>query len=104
MSKQGARKIYSKNEYIILAVSNGYIVYNTDKKFEEGHTHLESYNMAKTIIDNCMKHKRPKTNNLYLIISHIRVSNDDKYIQLLTEMLAAKKDKGKKVYKNRSNI
>ena len=103
MSADNARKIYSKDKYIILQVSNGYIVYNTNKKFEEGHTHLESYNMAKTIINNCIHKKRPKTDNLYLITSHIRVSDDVKYIQVLNEMLAAKKNKGKKIYRNRSN-
>ena len=35
--------------------------------------------MSKTIINNCINKKTPKTNNLYLLESHIRISNDDKY-------------------------
>ena len=46
----GAEKVYEKKEYIILKVKKGYIVYNTKKEFENGHTHLQSFEMSKTII------------------------------------------------------
>ena len=51
--------------------------------------------MSKTVINNNIRKKRPKTHNIYLIESHIRVSNDEKYKQILEEMLEAKKDKTK---------
>ena len=91
----GAEKIYERKEYIILKVKRGYIVYNTKKEFEHGHTHLQSFEMSKTIIDNSIRKKRPKTNNIYLIESHIRVTNDSKYKQVLEELIEAKKDKTK---------
>ena len=99
----GAEKIYERKEYIILRVKKGYIVYNTKKNFENGHTHLQSFEMSKTLIDNIIRKKRPKTNNTYLIESHIRVTKDSKYKQILEEMLEAKKNKTKdKKYHNRS--
>ena len=99
----GAEKIYERKEYIILRVKKGYIVYNTKKNFENGHTHLQSFEMSKTLIDNIIRKKRPKTNNTYLIESHIRVTKDSKYKQILEEMLEAKKNKTKdKKYNNRS--
>ena len=52
----GAEKIYERKEYIILRVKRGYIVYNTRKNFENGHTHLQSFEMSKTIIDNSISH------------------------------------------------
>lgn len=91
----GASKIYQKKEYIILKVKKGYIVYNTKKEFENGHTHLHSFEMSKTIIDNSINKKRPKTNNLYLLESHIRVTNDSKYKRLLQEILSAKSNRSK---------
>ena len=98
-----AEKIYERKEYIILRVKKGYIVYNTKKNFENGHTHLQSFEMSKTLIDNIIRKKRPKTNNTYLIESHIRVTKDSKYKQILEEMLEAKKNKTKdKKYHNRS--
>ena len=54
---QDAPKVYERKEYIVLKVNNGYIVYNTHKEFAEGHTHLKSFSMAKTLIDNCIKKK-----------------------------------------------
>ncbi|MDU4862946.1 MAG: hypothetical protein E6356_14795 [Terrisporobacter othiniensis] len=99
----GAEKVYERKEYIILKVKKGYIVYNTKKVFENGHTHLQSFEMSKTIIDNSIRKKRPKTNNIYLIESHIRVTNDSKYKQTLEELVEAKKDKTKdNKYHNRS--
>ncbi|MDB2050478.1 hypothetical protein, partial [Clostridium perfringens] len=89
----GAKKVYSRKEYIILAVKKGYIVYNTLKPFEKSHTHLRSFNMSKTIIENCINKRTPKTNNLYLLESHVRVSNDDKYIRMIEELIEAKRDK-----------
>lgn len=91
----GAEKIYERKEYIILRVKKGYIVYNTKKNFENGHTHLQSFEMSKTIIDNIIRKKRPKTNNIYLIESHIRVTNDSKYKKILEEILESKKNKTK---------
>ena len=89
----GAEKIYEREGYIILRVKRGYIVYNTKKNFKNGHTHIQSFDMAKTIIDNNIRKKRPKTNSIYLIESHIRVTNDSKYKKMLEELLASKEDR-----------
>ena len=101
-----SQKVYTKEHFIILKVQSGkkvgYIAYNTRKEWEEGHTHLQSFNMAKTIIDNVLKHKRPKTKNLYLLQSHIRLSDSPEYDKLIREMIDAKKRKRKPGYRNRS--
>lgn len=99
----GAEKIYEREGYIILRVKRGYIVYNTKKNFKNGHTHIQSFDMAKTIIDNNIRKKRPKTNSIYLIESHIRVTNDSKYKTMLEELLASKEDRTKdNKYHNRN--
>ena len=99
----GAEKIYEREGYIILRVKRGYIVYNTKKNFKNGHTHIQSFDMAKTIIDNSIRKKRPKTNSIYLIESHIRVTNDSKYKKMLEELLASKEDRTKdNKYHNRN--
>ena len=103
---ESSQKVYEKGEFIILKVHSGkkigYIAYNTKKEWENGHTHLESFDMAKTIISTVIQRKKPKTTNLYLIKSHARLSNDEKYIQFIEELIDAKKSKGKQVYRNRS--
>ena len=99
----GAEKIYEREGYIILRVKRGYILYNTKKNFKNGHTHIQSFDMAKTIIDNNIRKKRPKTNSIYLIESHIRVTNDSKYKKMLEELLASKEDRTKdNKYHNRN--
>ena len=97
---EGAKKIYQKREYIILKMKKGFIVYNTKKVFSEGHSHLNSFNMAKVVIDNCIKKKKPRTDSLYLLKSHVRVSNDDKYKIFIEELINAKKGNKKLKYRN----
>lgn len=101
-----SQKVYEKEHFIILKVKSGkkigYIAYNTKKEWEEGHTHLESFNMAKTIIDNVIKHKKPKTKNVYLLYSHIRLSDDISYINFIHSIIYAKKNKTRQVYINRT--
>ena len=99
---EGAKKVYERKEYIILAVKKGYVVYNTEKPFAIGHSHIYGFEMAKTIIDNCIKKKMPKTRNLYLLSSHARVSNDEKYIRLVEELIEVRKSKDINKYRNRS--
>ena len=99
-----SQKVYEKEHYIILKVKSGkkvgYIAYNTRKEWEDGHTHLESFNMAKTIIDNVIKHKKPKTKNLYLLQSHIRLTDNPSYVKFINEIIDAKKNKKKVNYHN----
>ena len=101
-----SQKVYEKENYIILKVNSGkkvgYIAYNTKKEWENGHTHLDSFDMAKTIISNVIKHKKPKTKNLYLIRSHARLSDDPAYVRYIEELITTKKAKGKQEYRNRT--
>ena len=98
----GAKKVFERKEYIILAVKKGYVVYNRDKDFDEGHSHIYGFNVAKTVIDNCIRKKMPKTRNLYLLSSHIRISTDDKYINMIEELIEVKESKDKLKYRNKN--
>lgn len=101
-----SQKVYEKEYFVILKVNSGnkvgFIAYNTRKEWKDGHTHLDSFDMAKTIISNVLKHKKPKTKNLYLIRSHARLSDDPAYVRFIEDLIAAKKSKGKHVYRNRN--
>ena len=101
-----SQKIYEKDKFVILKVHSnkkvGYIVYNTQKEWKDGHTHLDSFNMAKTIISNVLNHKKPKTSNMYLLKSHIRLSDDESYIKFIEELMTVKKSKQKQEYRNRT--
>lgn len=99
-----SQKIYEKNQFIILKVKSknkvGFIVYNKNKTWDTGHTHLNSLEMAKTIIKDVIKNKKPKTTNTYLLRSHIRLSENEKYISYLEQLIEVRSNKSYKNYLN----
>lgn len=80
------RKIYTRKEYSIYSVSDGFIIHNTKKRFDKGHTHVRSYHKAKSIIDLAIRKKIPSTLKSWEIKSLIRIGNDEKYINKLKEI------------------
>lgn len=91
-------KIYERKSYIIIKVNNGFIVYNTNKVFDNGHTHLHNYNMCKTLIDCSINKKFPKTRNHYLLESLIRISDDEVFCTKVRELIDTRNQKGKEKY------
>lgn len=75
------KKVYAKNEYVILYSehNNNYTVYNTKKEWENGHTHINSFKQAQYLIDCCIKYKVPDKTNKYFLVSLTRITNDKKY-------------------------
>lgn len=84
----GSRKIYQRKEYAIYKVKRGYIIHNTKKKFEEGHTHVYNYNKAKSLIDLAVRRKLPNTPKKWEIECLLRILTDDDYISELKEIYA----------------
>ena len=93
-------KVNEISPYIVFIKDDGYILYNSEKEFIEGHTHLKSLKMAKDIINNCKLKKKPKGSNMYLLISHTKVSNDATYINYIKSLIDVKKSKGNRNYCN----
>ena len=89
-------KIYEKKEFMIFQVKEGYVVYNTKKSFQEGHTHLKHFEAAKTAIDLVINKKIPRSTHSYYLTSLIRLSVDDNYIDKINELIEVRVQKGKK--------
>ncbi len=89
-------KIFERKEFIIFQVKEGYIAYNTKKAFKDGHTHLKHFNAAKKAIDLVINKKTPKSTNVYYLISLIRLTNDDSYVEKINELIDVRNKKGKK--------
>ena len=81
--------IYSKKGYNIYRLKPGaFIVHNTNKPFESGHTHINNYNVAKYVIDMSSNKIIPKKHlSKYLLQSIIRISSDKQYITELQKLL-----------------
>ena len=80
--------IYQKGSFAVYKMDIGFIVHNTDYDFESAHTHLNSFNMCMSVIDNCLKHKKPKTKNRYILESHKRICKDEKYYNFIEQLMA----------------
>lgn len=84
--QQGARRIFQRKEYSIYKVKRGYIVHNTNKEFRIGHTHVRSFNKAKSIVDLAIRKKLPNTPRRWEIESLIRVTNNNTYRNKLRDL------------------
>lgn len=89
---------------IIKPSSGGFLVINLTKVnkygFEKAHTHIKSKMVARTIKNNVMYNRFPKTRNQYLLTSHIRVSNNENYIKKIEQLIDTRKNKGNQKYVN----
>lgn len=75
-------RVYKLKQYAIYSnYDGGFIIHNTKKKFEEGHTHLKNYNTAVYLIKLSFHKRIPNHLSEYLIDSLIRISDDPKYIE-----------------------
>jgi len=103
-------QIYKKDKFIIVPFfkknsSTEYMIVNTEKQKRKGfklsHTHIKSFKMGKYLIELAI-HKRINNGlSPYLLRSIIRITDDQKFTEDLEELIAVKKQKGKKLgYRN----
>jgi len=89
---------------IIKPSCGGFLVINLTKVnrygFEKAHTHIRSKMIAKTIKNNVLHDRFPKTRNEYLLTSHIRVSSNENYIKKIEQLINTRKNKGAQKYVN----
>lgn len=77
-------KIYKQKNFSLYSnFDNGFIIHNTYKPFEKGHTHLNNYHTARYLIKLAYHGIVPSHLSIYLIDSLIRISIDDEYIRRL---------------------
>lgn len=84
--------LYSKGIYRVIQLRDkSFLIINTEKKFENGHTHTYNYDISKIIVYACYEGKFPKRlTNLYknkrVLKSIIRICSN-KYIKKFKKML-----------------
>jgi hypothetical protein len=77
----------------------GYIVHNTLKEFEDGHSHLRAHGTAMYVVRLLVRKKLPNDTPRYLLISLIRLSADLDYIEKAKSLFYVKY--GQHYYKHR---
>lgn len=84
--------------YRIEQTENGFRITLDDGS--DQHTHLKSKHFCKKLIDYVVDRKVPKRVGNYVLESCIRLSDDENYIQKISELLDVRKNKTKQFYYN----
>ncbi len=87
-----SRKIFQRKEYSIYRCSDGFVVHNTNKKFENGHTHIRSFKKAKSIVDLCIRKRLPDKPDIWEIESLMRLTRNNAYYNQLRDLLEKNKN------------
>lgn len=74
-------RVYKKKNFEIYGYKGAYIIYNKNKPFETGHSHIKKYKTAKYLIDLAIYKTVPKHLSSYLYESLLRISSDNIYKQ-----------------------
>jgi len=82
--------IYHKRNFNIYSVNGKeFIVHNSDLNFNEHHTHINRFSTAKYLINISLYKSIPKRLSNYLIISLIRLTDDNDYKSKLYNILSS---------------
>lgn len=84
--------------YRIESTENGFRITRDDGS--DSHTHIRSRGFCKKLIDYVVDKKIPTQVSNYILVSCIRLSCDDVYIQKISELLESRKNKTKQFYYN----
>lgn len=78
-------RYYERFGYVVFKARQGWVAYNTNKKFEDGHTHLCSFESARDAIKFCMEGRVPMKADVYYLTSLQRLTKDNEYYDKLEE-------------------
>ena len=88
-----SRKIFQRKEYSIYQAGDGYVVHNTNKRFENGHTHVSNFYKAKILVILAIKRQIDDKLTKHDIESLIRLTNDNRYRNQLINKLEENRSK-----------
>lgn len=91
------RQVYQEGRFKVYRAGNNFIVHNSKFLFNHAHTHVRTLNTAKKIIYCISRGIIPKTFSEYLLVSLIRLTDDDRYANQIEELIEVRKQKGKKL-------
>lgn len=86
--------VYRKKNFTVYSnLKHGFIIHNTHKPFEIGHTHINNFNTAKYIINIALHKSVPYHTSNYILESITRVSEDENYINTIKSLYTKKRYK-----------
>lgn len=80
-------QIYQNTNYKVYKYANGFIVHNTFKGFQDGHTHVQSYTTCMILIKLLLHKRLPKSRSKYFLESLLRLCDDENYRAQIQQLL-----------------
>ena len=83
------KKVFAKKYMVVFQREehDEFVVYNTHKEWEQGHTHIHSYKQAMYLVDCILNNKIPKKVNKYFLVSLQRLATSKKYKEQIQRRL-----------------
>ena len=85
------RQVFSNRNFKIYSAKGGYVIHNTLKEFNEGHTHVTNFKTAKYLTHLAIRKEIPKHLSKYLALSLIRISTDTAYKNIIIDLFLKSK-------------
>ena len=86
------RMVSKRKQFVLFEADDGYVLQNVEMD-DFAHTHLESWKMAMKLISYSMQKKVPHDLSRYLLISLLRINDDEEYCRKIEDLLDNKKRK-----------
>ena len=83
------KKVFAKKYMVVFEREehDEFIVCNTRKEWEDGHTHTHTYKQALYMVDCILNNKIPKKVNKYFLVSLQRLATSKKYREQIQRRL-----------------
>lgn len=79
--------ILKRHEFIIIRTNKDYVIYNTKKIFNQGHTHASSFNVAISLIKLVERKQIPKNKSKWFLDSILRINKDAEYAERIKDLM-----------------
>jgi hypothetical protein len=81
------RQVYQDSDFKVYRAGKSFVVHNIHKPFANGHTHMEKYDTCMALIKLVERKQLPKSKSKHFLESILRVSDDNRYINLITQQM-----------------
>ena len=80
------KRIFTRREFVVFKIDDYFLLVNTNKPFDFGHTHLRSFNACISIIKLIEKKQLPNSKSRHFMESILRVCDDKVYSEKIKQL------------------
>jgi hypothetical protein len=80
------KRVFTRREFVVFKIDDNFLLINTNKPFDLGHTHLRSFNACISIIKLIERKQLPKSKSRHFMESILRVCDDNLYSEKIRQL------------------